>query len=365
MKHNYPRGTWGLRQLIRLLTLALAVLFFWLLGFVVDDIESAPGPDFATVERQYVSAELTERQQKVENELAELQREIEGKQRRRELAGDTSENLQRTINQLLELQRLSIEKSVAMSEAEKENLSASLKQFLAAQAGYQELNQAIGDLTGRKLALEDKLRQIERQIGEQRKPAQEQYNRLWEAHRLRLAGYQLAVLLPLLVLSGVLWITRRGGIYNPLLAAVGGATLLKVALVMHEYFPSRYFKYVLIGALMLIVAWLLVRLIRAVAFPQRQWLERQFREAYERFLCPRCEYPIRTGPRRFLYWTRRTVHKVLPGAASVAEETPYICPNCGTSVYETCPACGKLRHALLPHCEHCGAEKTPAELPAE
>ena len=138
---------------------------------------------------------------------------------------------------------------------------------------------------------------------------------------------------------------------------MGGATLLKVGLVVHEYFPTRYFKYALILALLGVVIRLIVYLIKNTAFPRIEWLARQYREAYERFLCPMCEYPIRTGPRRFLYWTRRTVHKILPQSDSTAVEEPYTCPACGTAVFETCPNCGKTRHALLGHCSHCGAKK--------
>ena len=105
--------------------------------------------------------------------------------------------------------------------------------------------------------------------------------------------------------------------------------------------------------LLLAVAKLLIYFIRVVAFPKARWLTRQYREAYERFLCPICEYPIRTGPRRFLYWTRRTVNKIgLP--ADAAKDEAYTCPTCGTTLFDACPACQGIRHSLLPHCRHCG-----------
>jgi predicted RNA-binding Zn-ribbon protein involved in translation (DUF1610 family) len=244
-----------------------------------------------------------------------------------------------------------------LSESEKANLSASLKSFLESQKNYQSLNQAIAELTSKKLGLEDEKRQIEQQIAEQRKPAQREYQKLYEAHRLRLAVYQLAIVVPFLLAAGYLLLAKRGSIYFPLFLAFGGASLLKVALVVHEYFPSRYFKYALIVVLLGVVARLLIYCIRTVAFPKTEWLAKQYREAYERFLCPVCEYPIRTGPRKFLYWTRRTVHSVLPQGDVASAEEPYTCPSCGTAVFETCPSCQKVRHALLAHCEHCGAKK--------
>ena len=108
--------------------------------------------------------------------------------------------------------------------------------------------------------------------------------------------------------------------------------------------------------MLIAVAKVLIHFIRVVAFPKAQWLTKQYREAYERFLCPICEYPIRTGPRKFLFWTRRTVNKiVLPNDSTDYEA--YACPACGTGLFEECEKCHNIRHALLPHCQHCNAEK--------
>ncbi len=357
MKKTATRGTWGVRLLIRLFTVLLGLLFFWLLGFLVEDVESIKGPDYAAIERQHVDATLVQKREQIERQIADLERETANKREEQRLVGDSSQNLQRTINQLLELQKLSLQKEVALSEAEKSNLSASLTRFLESQRSYQELNQTIADLTSRKLQLDEQRRQIDQQIASQRGPAERDYERQNEAHRLKLAFYQLAILVPLLLVSGYLLIKKRSGLYFPLFLAFGSATLVKVALVIHEYFPSRYFKYVLIVGLLAVVVRLLVHFLRIVAFPKADWLMRQYREAYERFLCPVCEYPIRTGPRKFLYWTRRTVHKVLPRGESAGKDEPYVCPACGTALFEICPSCRGMRHSLLVHCEHCGAGK--------
>ena len=40
------RGTWWQRFLIWTFSVALALLFYWLLGFVLQDIGNLPGPDW-------------------------------------------------------------------------------------------------------------------------------------------------------------------------------------------------------------------------------------------------------------------------------------------------------------------------------
>jgi predicted RNA-binding Zn-ribbon protein involved in translation (DUF1610 family) len=212
-------------------------------------------------------------------------------------------------------------------------------------------------MLGRKQGLVWEKDQAEQEIEEQRGPARDEFNTLSERHRLRLALLQLAILLPILVVAAVVIIRKRASIYFPLFLAFGAATLVKVALVVHEYFPSKYFKYVLIGVLLLVVARLLIYFIQTIAFPKTQWLVRQYREAYERFLCPVCEYPIRIGPRRFLFWTRRTVNKLVVPTDGGEEEEQYTCPACGSGLFEECSSCHKIRHAMLSHCSHCGSEK--------
>ncbi|MBN2294418.1 MAG: hypothetical protein JXM70_18460 [Pirellulales bacterium] len=359
MTQHPLRGTWGTRQLVRLFTLVLAVLFFWLLGFVVEDIESISGPDYSAIEQKHVNADLVENRSQVADRIEELDREISNRRDQQQLVGDSSQSLQRTINQLIELQKLSVEKAVNLSASDKDNLSTSLKQFLESQKTYQELNQSLTELTSKKVSAEAEMTRIEQELTKQRNPAQREFEEQTEVHRLRLAFFQLAILLPVLAAATYLLTRWRGSIYYPLFLAVGGATLLKIALVVHEYFPTRYFKYMLIVALLAVVVRLLIYLIRSIAFPKTESLNRQYREAYERFLCPICEYPIRTGPRRFLYWTRRTVHKIFPqGDSSVADE-PYTCPSCGTNLLNVCDSCQKIRHTLLPCCEHCGARHKP------
>ena len=351
------KGTWLHRFAIRLFTIALAVLVFWVLGFLVDDIQSIKGPEYSAIEKKHVDKDLVFKSGTLGKQIAELTRQIENQTEKQRVVGDSSRNLQQTINQLLELQKLGLQKSVAFSDTEQANFTASLNLFLDNQKKYQQLSQTVSDMLERKQGLVRDREQAEQEIESQRRPAREEFDALSERHRLKLAFLQLGILLPILILAAGVIIKKRSSIYFPMFLAFGAATLIKVALVVHEYFPSKYFKYILIGVLLLVVARLLIHFIRMIAFPKMQWLVNQYREAYERFLCPVCEYPIRIGPRRFLFWTRRTVNKAVIPSDQGDQEEKYTCPCCGSCLFEECPTCHKIRHAMLPSCSHCGSEK--------
>lgn len=351
------KGTWIHRFAIRLFTVVLTVLVFWLLGFLVEDIQSIRGPDYAAIEKKHLDKDLVAKRETLEKQIAELTRQIENQTEKQRVVGDSSRNLQQTITQLIELQKLGMQKSVAFSDTEQANFTSSLNLFLENQKKYQELSQTVSDMLDRKHGLVREKEQAEQEIEKQRQPARNEYQSLSTKHRLNLAFLQLAMLLPILVVAAAVIIRKRASIYFPLFLAFGVATLIKVTLVVHKYFPTKYFKYVLIVSLLLVVARLLIHFIRTIAFPKMQWLVKQYREAYERFLCPVCEYPIRIGPRRFLFWTRRTVNKMVVPTDRGDQEEVYICPSCGSSLFEECSSCHKIRHSLLPHCAHCGAEK--------
>lgn len=352
------KGTWAHRFAIRLFTLVLAVLIYWVLGFFVNDIRTIRGPDYDTIEKKHLDTNLVAKCASLTTQIADFNQQIENQKEKQRVVGDSSRNLQQTINQLIELQKISMENNIVFSKTEQANFTSSLNLFLDNQKKYQELSQTVSDMLERKQELVRDKEQAEQEIEKQRQPAQEDFKRLNQRHRIKLALLQLAILLPILLVAAIVVIQQRSSIYFPLFLAFGGATLLKVALVVHEYFPSKYFKYILIGGLLIAVARLLIYFIRTIAFPKTQWLVKQYREAYERFLCPICEYPIRTGPRRFLFWTRRTVNKVvLPQGDADTQEEAYICPTCGHTLFEECPACHNIRHAMLPNCSHCGAEK--------
>jgi predicted RNA-binding Zn-ribbon protein involved in translation (DUF1610 family) len=362
--------------MIHFLAVVLVVLIFWLLGFLVEDIRSIKGPEYdenavpklTDIEGRHVDSKLLDERTVRGAQIKQLKLKIEKRQEEQRFVKDSAQNLERTINQLLELQKLSIQKDATLPDAQHENFTSSLNYFLQNQRKYQELNQEISQFLSDKKRLQEEQDTLYREIETQKKPARDEHGRLVEeynlefegrveAHRLKLAFFQLLVLLPLLGIAVYLNVKKRKNIYFPLFLAFGVASLLKVVQVIHAYFPAKYFKYILIAALILVVAQLLIHFIRTIASPKVELLFKQYREAYERFLCPVCEYPIRIGPRRFLYWTRRTVNKSIPQKEQAGEEEVYTCPSCGTTLFEECTSCKGVRHSLLAHCQHCGAEK--------
>jgi hypothetical protein len=226
------------------------------------------------------------------------------------------------------------------------------------------MNDQIAGFSDELVTLQSNLRVAQKAVEEKRPAVQREWSRLMSRHQLRLAALKLAFLTPLLLLAGWLFLKKRNSIYAPLIYGFALALVVKVGAVMHEHFPRRYFKYVLILVAIAVVARVLVLLLRSMAHPKLDYLLKQYREAYERFLCPICAYPIRRGPMKYLLWTRNSLKKL----AALPERDPgkeegYVCPSCGTRLFEECEGCGKIRHSLLPACVHCARQvevKPPA-----
>ena len=270
---------------------------------------------------------------------------------------DSTSYSEKTMNQLLELQKLSLQQAKTPSAEAAQALAESQRLFLTNQTKYQEINDQITSLNEQLVTLEDRQRTLHKQIDAQRPAIEAEFNRLQTRHNFKLAAGTLAVLLPLLGLAVWLFLKQRVSLYSPLVYGFGLALLVKVGQVMHEHFPTRYFKYILILIAIAVVTRILVFLLRAMAFPKLDWLLKQYREAYEHFFCPVCNHPIRRGPRQHLFWTRSSLKRLsVPTTGSAADE-PYTCPVCATPLFEECPACKHIRHSLLPACAYCGATK--------
>ncbi|HWY69942.1 MAG TPA: hypothetical protein VNX88_14825 [Terriglobales bacterium] len=355
---NKNKGPWRHRVLVGTFTILFSIMSFWLLDFAVDDIGTLPGPRREDVEKKLLSAELLSQRDSIDKQLAEVNRSLDAQRERQSLLRDSTGRYVETLRQLLDMQRLNAQKGLTASQPQQRALAESANMFLANQQQDQLLYEDILKLSQRERQLGDEKRGVEEKLGEQRKTADQELARLDRLHDRKLAGLKLLLLIPLLVFAVMLIGKKRVGMYGPLVYGAAVAILCQTVLVIHQHFPTRYFKYILLSASIVITGYILVWLLRMVRSPKQSWLLKQYRDAYEAFFCPICDYPIRRGPRRYLFWTRRTVGKIAsPTPLEQAGEEPYSCPACGSRLYEACTKCKAIRHSLLPFCENCSAEK--------
>lgn len=358
-----PQGPWLHRALLWFFTVILSVLIYWLLGFALGDISTWPGPDYPTLEEQRLDARIVRAGAVLEEQWKLVESRIADQNAQQQLLRDSTENSQRTMTQLLEFQRLNLQQSIKPANEEQLALAESERRFLANQQQYQKFNEELVKLDGERRAISSRREEYQKMLETLREPIRIEYARLLDRHNLWLGTFKLVFLLPVLLLSVVLFFRFRRSSFVPLVYALGAAVLIRVGLVMHEYFPARYFKYILIFASIAVVLWILIFLLRMISRPSRDWLCRQYREAYEAFLCPVCSYPIRRGPLRYLTWTRRSIRKLVPPTPLAGEaEEPYVCPVCTTQLYEKCAGCNAIRPSLLAACTRCGNVKTPSPL---
>jgi len=352
------KGPWKHRVLVAIFTVLFSVLIFWLLDFAVGDIGSIPGPRREDVEKRFLSQDLVGQVETIDKQIEELNRNISAQRERQSLLRDSTSRYEATLTQLLDLQRANAQKGVSTGQGQQEALAQSVSLFLSNQQKDQALYDDILRLTEHQRQLNERKREIEEKLDGQRKKANDEIDRLQRTHDRKLAAVKLLLLIPLLAVSLFIVAKKRIGIYGPIVYGAGIAILTQTALVIHECFPTRYFKYVLLSAAILAVGYTLVWLLRMVRTPKPSLLLRQYRDAYEAFFCPVCDYPIRRGPRRFLFWTRRTIGKIVfPPGPQQSKEEAYSCPACGSRLFEQCVKCGGIRHSLLPFCENCGFEK--------
>ncbi|MGC9326758.1 MAG: hypothetical protein ACP5I1_03915 [Candidatus Hinthialibacter sp.] len=354
------KGPWMHRFFIYFFSGLFTLLLIWLLGFVQRDISKMPGPDYQAIEDQYIDQSLRDQLEAVKKQSETLQRQINNQREIQDILRNSTNNSQQTMNQLLGMHRHNIEQGVKPTEAEQNALAESEKIFLENQKKFQEANQEIAQLSQNLRTCQENIQSLQDEIQEKRKPAQEEYNEALKSHNFMIASLKLAVLLPLLLLASWFAIKKRQTAYTPIIYSSFIAVFWRVFLVMHEHFPKEFFKYIAICAAILIVLAFLIHLIRQIVSPKKDWLLKQYKESYTRHLCPICSYPIERGPLKYMLWTSKGPKIRLPmqPPENHEEEQPYVCPSCGSSLYEHCKECNAIRPSLLPYCQSCGAEKT-------
>ena len=347
MKNKKRIASWGTRLTINFFTLVLCLLFFWFLGFIIKDLRTLPPPDYHTSTASFFDPKLQSESAELAKRIDDKKQTITMKRRQEELLRRTLEELEKSLTRL---GRISEDGDSDVAVRAEQQILEQRKQHI-------ELGMEIVIAVSETESLERQKAEVDKKLSVNEEEARMHYAKKCDWHRTLIALYQACVLIPFFIISLYCLVRYPKSAFFRILLALGVAAFIQIGFLMFEYFPREYFKFILIASLIIAVVWLLIYALRSVTKPTFERILKQNRESYERFLCVNCEFPIRTGPRTFLYWTRRTVHKVLPKMEGAEDEKTYQCPYCGTSLYETCSACGNVRHAQLEFCRHCGVKK--------
>ena len=141
--HPSRRGPVGHRFLVLVFSLGVSILAFWLLGYVLRDIDRMPGPNYETMVTEVLPVDLVDQQQRLADQRQENEIRKKDVSKRRDLLRQAVDNSQQTIGQLLELQRLSLEKEASLSEEQQAALAENLKSFLDRQQQSQVLSEEL------------------------------------------------------------------------------------------------------------------------------------------------------------------------------------------------------------------------------
>jgi len=355
-KKSKTKGSRGIRFFIVVLAVVLGVLLYWLLSFIETDIGKIAGPRYESVRSRFVPQSYDLQRDELSREIQVVDRGIRTLKEQQQILGSSTAGLQNTINQLLEIQRESVQRDAQFPQDSLRTLQESQSAFLQNQEKNQQYTKQIADLTLERQQKDEELSALRYKMGQLEKDASAAHAELNRKHKLKVGAVKLSFLVPVFVIFAWLFMKYRAGMYWPLVWAAFLASFLKITLVAHEYFESRYFKYIAILVVLGIVLRILVYLVRMVASPRRDLLLRQYQQDYDKCVCPVCSKPIRTGPLRFAGCGKKGIVVVSPQDAQSPAQPPYTCPSCGTTLYSKCDACGQVRHTLLPYCEHCGKE---------
>lgn len=357
---NTPRskGSRWYRFSIYALSALLALLLFWLLGFVVRDIGNIEGPDYEVIENQFVDEETRVALENLTDEQRAIGVQIQNQERIQAILRQSTNESRTTMNQLIDLHRLSLEKEVTPTEAEQNALSESETLFLAKQKEFQTANEKIAGLNEQQRTIEQQIQSLNDQKSDGVTLAREEYDVLVRNHRLKVAGLKLLFVVPVLLLSAWLMMKYRHGAYASIFGALLISSFSRVGVVINQYFPDEWFRYIATAAGIVVVLAFLIQLIRTAASPRADWLLKQYRLAYNQHRCPQCAYPILRGPMRHATWTSKGPKPIAaPHDSDTEGEKAYTCPACGEQLFEHCEQCNAIRHSLLPFCDSCGHEK--------
>ena len=354
------RSTWASRVGAFLLSSILTVLWIGLLAFLLSDVGKLDRPDYQPLFEAGMPAELLADRAEVGDQIAALEKRTE---RLGQLQVDLERDMEQSgevMRQMMDLQRLGLEKDEPPSDEERAALASAQSTFLSSQESYRAANAEIQAANLELFQLRERQQDLARAVREAEAPIRKAHAVQVRGWELREATLRLGLVVPLFVLSALLVVRRWSSPWRPVHLSALVATFWTLGLEMFERFPAEYFKYIAIVTAILITLGFLVWLIRKATSPSPALVLARHRAAYTANVCPVCAFRISRAP--VVTRAAKGGGDLQPSPVPVPDRKDFSCPSCGTGLFETCPSCGGARHSLLPFCEGCGAAKEAALL---
>lgn len=357
-----PPTTWASRLGALALSGTLTFLWVWLLFFLLSDVGRHQSVRYSSFYDAGMPPELLA-------EVAALEEEVTSQElkagRQEQLQQDLKRGMEQSaevMQQMMDLQRLALEKGSTPSQAERDVLAEAQGTFIASQEQYRAANTEIQGANATLFELRQRGAELQVRVEGAEEPIRKSYEVARREGAFREASLRLLLLIPLLILSAtVLWKRWRGA-WRPIYMSVFLAVFWTVGLEMFQRFPAEYFKYIAILTAIGITLSFLAWVIRKATSPSPTLVLARNRAAYMGNTCPICAFqlsrtPIQAGP---LAKRRSRDRREGSGPGMPDDRVDFSCPSCGTGLFESCAQCASPRHSLLPFCEGCGAEDAGA-----
>ena len=207
-----------------------------------------------------------------------------------------------------------------------------------ARAGVEQQEQALLDAQQRERA-------ARREVADLEAGAQKAWASAQRALELRVFMYRLALTLPLLVVAGWLFKTRRNGPWWPFVWGFGFFAVFTFFVELVPYLPSYggYVRYV-VGIIVTAIAG------RQAILALERYRQRQLQDEARPDPLRRQELPYDTA-------LARLAKGVCPGCergVDFRNEGIDFCPHCGIGLFDRCGACRTRKSAFSHYCPACG-----------
>ena len=183
MSREQRQGPISHKIMIYLFAAILTLLLIWAIGYILSDIGHIEGPSWKEVEAEAIGSQLLNRRQKLKDDEAGIVVRIDNEKENQRILKTGMDSSKETMDQLLELHRLALEKNVKPTLGQQDALAESQTLYLANQKQFQQANDQITVLTGQQRQLQRKIDEVTEKIDILSNEARQKFETLMRGHR--------------------------------------------------------------------------------------------------------------------------------------------------------------------------------------